>query len=133
MEYKYNNQVFECLSFIAHPCPTCGAPACGREDIYWNEKKECIVIDGSLFDHILGIISPSLNQEMLYLKDWFTDQGWTVTNSSKVNKNELMSVVKSLPELKGENYIEEYAIEVYSSFENLLKNTVQNYLYVTRT
>lgn len=44
---------FQVLKNTTEPCPQCGVPACGREDILWYEhenQRMAIIFDGGYFD-----------------------------------------------------------------------------------
>jgi hypothetical protein len=67
------------------PCPQCGVPACGKEDILWFEedhKRKAIIFDGSYFDlageeffnkNIKSIVYDSLPE---FMKEWNESRGW---------------------------------------------------------
>lgn len=77
---------FNVLKNSTEPCPECGVPACGKEDILWYEDKIqriAIIFDGGYFDlagqeffekHIKTIEYDSLPT---FMKEWNEARGWT--------------------------------------------------------
>lgn len=77
---------FNVVKNTTEPCPECGVPACGKEDIIWYEDKNqrnAIIFDGGYFDlageeffdnNIKTIKYDSLPT---FMKEWNEARGWT--------------------------------------------------------
>jgi len=77
--------IFNVLKNTTEPCPQCGVPACGKEDILWFEEngiRKAIIFDGEYFDlageqyfnqHIKSINYESLPE---FMKEWNEARGW---------------------------------------------------------
>lgn len=76
--------IFEVLKNTTEPCPQCGVPACGKEDIIWyeeNGKRISIIFDGGYFD-LAGEEFFNNNKIIEYdslpefMKEWNESRGW---------------------------------------------------------
>lgn len=96
-KYEVNSNGVDYLFYAVHnltePCPVCGIPACGSEDILWYErdgKNIALVFDGGLFSVIIEeylgvIIRDDLDEDHckiayeklpLFLREWNECTGW---------------------------------------------------------
>ena len=76
---------FNVVKNSTEPCPECGVPACGKEDILWfeeNNKRKAIIFDRGFFDlageeffnkNIKSIEYDSLPE---FMKEWNESRGW---------------------------------------------------------
>lgn len=78
--------IFNVLKNTTSPCPQCGVPACGKEDILWyedNGKRIALVFDGGYFDlageEFLKNHVGTTDYERLptFMKEWNESRGWT--------------------------------------------------------
>lgn len=88
-EVKANGKrfVFNVVKNTTEPCPQCGVPACGQEDILWYEydsRKIAIIFDGGYFnlageefftENIKTIDYSALPN---FMKEWNESRGWEV-------------------------------------------------------
>ena len=127
---------FEELANIAYPCPTCGIPACGSEDVFWNEKLQCIVLQGSFFDTLLEQLVKKIFEEKkqlsAFLNQWNLCEGWTDNIGYKVEVKEVLETLELLDDIEVDEYLKEYLVELKKSFKLLVKNTHESYLKVDR-
>lgn len=77
--------VFNVIKNTTEPCPICGVPACGKEDILWygdNNQKIAIIFDGSYFDLACGEVFEqnlaSIKDDSLpeFMREWYESRGW---------------------------------------------------------
>lgn len=77
---------FQAIQNYTAPCPQCGVPACGKEDILWleeNEQRIAIVFDGSTFDLAIEVLFreniAAINYDSLplFLREWNEARGWS--------------------------------------------------------
>ncbi len=121
--------IFNVINNFTEPCPQCGVPACGREDIIWfenNEKKEAIIYDGSYFE--LAIEAFFLeNSEIKYenlpnfLKEWSELRGWVKCydyNGYELDVNDFLKSIALLKTCKLQKWI---TLEELNAIENLAK------------
>ena len=76
---------FSVIKNSTEPCPQCGVPACGKEDILWFEEngiRKAIIFDGGYFD-LAGeeffnknIKSVEYNSLPEFMKEWNESRGW---------------------------------------------------------
>ena len=78
--------VFSVIKNTTEPCPQCGVPACGKEDILWyedNGQNLAIVFDGGYFDLVGEEFFQKTNKTIQYdslpsfMKEWYEARGWT--------------------------------------------------------
>lgn len=78
--------LFNVIKNTAEPCPECGIPACGREDIIWYEYKNqrvAIIFDGGYFDmareEFFDKKIKTIKYDSLptFMKEWHEASGWT--------------------------------------------------------
>ena len=77
--------IFNVVKNTTEPCPQCGVPACGKEDILWFEidkQRYAIIFDGGLFD-IARDEFLELNENRIkfddfpvFMKQWIELNGW---------------------------------------------------------
>ena len=125
---------FEELANIAYPCPTCGIPACGKECIFWNEKLQCIVTEGSYNDTLLAILVTKLFEDKKsisnFLKEWNDCEGWAENFGAKVSIKEIEETLTLLEMEELDKYLKDYLKELKDAFKLLLKDTEEGYLRV---
>lgn len=77
--------VFHVIKNTATPCPHCGVPACGKEDIIWyilENKRIAMIFDGGYFDlaleECLAQHRATINYDDFpdFIKDWNECKGW---------------------------------------------------------
>ncbi len=77
---------FDVIKNTTEPCPQCGVPACGKEDILWYEEadqKLAMIFDGGYFDMAIEnciekyIKTMDYNTLPTFLKDWSEQTGWS--------------------------------------------------------
>ncbi|MCG8576828.1 MAG: hypothetical protein MI810_18250 [Flavobacteriales bacterium] len=77
--------IFHAIYNFTEPCPQCGVPACGKEDILWFEKegkRKAIIFDGSYLDMAIeDTISANLDQLKkrtlpTFIVEWNVSKGW---------------------------------------------------------
>lgn len=77
--------VFHVLKNMTEPCPQCGVPACGREDILWyecDEKRISIIFDGGYFDLARDeffdkkVTTNNYASLPVFLREWNECRGW---------------------------------------------------------
>lgn len=77
--------VFQVLKNTTEPCPQCGVPACGREDILWYEhenQRMAIIFDGGYFDLARDEFFTKNGTHKSYdslpgfMKEWNELRGW---------------------------------------------------------
>ena len=85
IESNGEKYIFNVIKNTTKPCPQCGVPACGKEDIIWyeeNGKRISIIFDGGYFDmareeffkkNIKVIEYDSLPE---FMKEWNELRGW---------------------------------------------------------
>ena len=73
--------VFSVIKNTTEPCPQCGVPACGKEDILWyedNGQNLAIVFDGGYFDLVGEEFFQKTNKTIQYdslpsfMKEWLS-------------------------------------------------------------
>jgi len=78
--------IFNVVRNTTKPCPTCGIPACGKEDILWYEDKKeriAIIFDGGYFDmageEFFGKNINTIDYDSLpiFMQEWNEARGWT--------------------------------------------------------
>lgn len=77
--------IFHVIKNTTTPCPACGIPACGKEDILWYEKGDqrmAIIVNGSDLDLAIGEF---LNKHVKpihygslpnFIREWNEARGW---------------------------------------------------------
>jgi hypothetical protein len=77
--------IFNVLKNTTEPCPECGIPACGKEDILWYEfdnQRTAIIFDGGCFnlavEDFFNKNIETINYESLplFMKEWNESRGW---------------------------------------------------------
>ena len=77
--------IFNVVNNTTEPCPECGVPACGKEDILWYEhenQRMAIIFDGGYFDlageEFFGENIKTINYDFLpnFMKEWNESRGW---------------------------------------------------------
>lgn len=77
--------IFKVLKKTTKPCPQCGVPACGKEDILWYEKNNqriALIFDGGYFNLAVEEYFEKYRKVIDYdslpnfMKDWFESCGW---------------------------------------------------------
>ncbi|KXX66797.1 hypothetical protein [Flammeovirga sp. SJP92] len=78
--------IFNVIKNFTEPCPECGVPACGKEDILWYEDKNrriAIIFDGGYFD-LAGeeffdknIKTMEYDTLPIFMKQWNEARGWS--------------------------------------------------------
>lgn len=77
--------VFKVYKNTTEPCPQCGVPACGREDILWSEsngQRLSLIFDGGYFDMARDEYFEKEVNETNYralpkfMKEWNELRGW---------------------------------------------------------
>ena len=77
--------IFNVVKNTTEPCPQCGAPACGREDILWyevNDQRYAYIFDGGFFDMARDEFLKQNNNEIKFdnfpefIKQWIELKGW---------------------------------------------------------
>lgn len=86
-EIESNGQkfVFSVLKDTTEPCPVCGVPACGQEDILWyeeNNRRIAIIFDGGYLDLAIGgFLDKNLKKieygsHPAFIREWNECRGW---------------------------------------------------------
>jgi len=77
--------VFQVIKNTTQPCPVCGVPACGKEDILWyehNDQRIAIIFNGGSFDLVgqefFRKNLKTINYDSLpeFMKEWNELRGW---------------------------------------------------------
>ena len=77
--------IFQVVKNTTKPCPVCGVPACGKEDILWyehNQHRMAIIFDGGYFDlagqEFFRKKLKTINYDSLpeFMKEWNESRGW---------------------------------------------------------
>jgi hypothetical protein len=100
---------FNVVKNTTEPCPECGVPACGKEDILWyedNNQRIAVIFDGGYFDlageeffekNIKTIVYDSLPT---FMKEWNEVRGWTDCWNYNGYELEIDDFLKSMELLK---------------------------------
>ena len=101
--------VFNVIENTTKPCPQCGVPACGKEDIIWYEEdnnRKAIIFDGGYFD-LAGeeffnnnLKSIEYNSLPEFMKEWNESRGWVDCWDYDGYEIEIDDFLKSLDLLK---------------------------------
>ncbi len=82
IEHNGNNYTFNVIENFTEPCPECGIPACGKENIIWFEEsniRNAIIFDGECFGLALDEFLEKKGNEVKlpkFIKDWSELKGW---------------------------------------------------------
>ena len=122
--------LFNVVKNTTEPCPHCGVPACGKEDIIWYEfdnKKPAIIFDGGYFDlageEYFKNNKQTYNFESLpnFMKDWYQLEGWTDCWDYNGYILDIDDFIKSMELLKNNEMGKWISVEEIVDLQNLAK------------
>lgn len=126
---------FNVVKNTTEPCPECGVPACGKEDILWFEDKNqriAIIFDGGYFDlageeffdkNIKTIKYGSLP---IFMKEWNEARGWTDCWDYNGYTLDIDDFLESMELLKSCEMGKWITMEDIHSMEELANNAKKN-------
>ncbi len=100
---------FYVVKNFTEPCPECGIPACGKEDIIWyehNRQRFAVIFDGGYFDlameEFIGKNLDLLKNKGLtkFLIEWNGSFGWVDCADYDGYELDIVDFLKSLTLLK---------------------------------
>ena len=132
---KGNALVFYIVENRTKPCPQCGVPACGKEDILWYEKEGkriAIIFDGGLFDLAIemyfqkNVNANNYSTLPKFLRAWNEDIEWAA--NWDYNGFDIDGFIQTMNLLKGNEWISDDCLNV---LENLAREA-QGYRLVLK-
>ncbi len=130
IESKGKKYVFNVIINTTKPCPQCGVPACGREDILWYEdsgKKISLIFDGGYFDLAIEEFFEEHGKSIIYdvlpefIKQGNELRGWGECWDYEGYEIGIDDFLKSLNLLKSCEMGKWIALEDIESMEKLAK------------
>lgn len=128
IESDGENFIFNVVKNYTEPCPECGVPACGKEDIVWyedNGKRFAIIFDGGYFnlaiEEFIGKNLDLLKDDSLpiFLKQWNESFGWVECSDYEGYELAIEDYLKSLTLLKNSELEKWITKEEIKELENL--------------
>ena len=110
------------------PCPHCGIPACGRDDMLWyeeNNKRITIVFDGGHFDLELQAFFKQNKKKLdyntvtIFMKEWNEARGWSDSDDLNGEKLDIADFQHTLKLIKTNYPLEWIPKEMINNMNSL--------------
>lgn len=126
--------IFNVVKNTTEPCPQCGVPACGKEDVLWyddNGQSIAIIFDGGYFDlageeffkkNIKTIQYDSLPT---FMKEWNEVRGWADCWDYNGYELEIDDFLKSMELLRSGEMGKWISIDEINDMKELANNALK--------
>lgn len=128
-----NGERFEFTEFlnITQPCPECGVPACGKEDVLWYEsaadEKIALIYDGAeldlLLEQFLARWAGSLASLPTFIRQWSECVGWEDCwdyHGFLLDRADFKAALQLLVDMQFEPWVQAVADELLTAMKPLL-------------